>query len=1302
MREVFVSELTKEILGPRRGSTETLEADPLDEYLTGVLIPVGQYTDLIGEIEESDELSGENGASDEIEDTSDVTLSGSGSFSPSLDPKKRPSSMGMSFTVSTKKPSMKICVSWGEYKVESINKKNKVYRRNPRVRIIAFNGSDGKKFILDEARNLVFRIFVRKVNDNPISRRISLFLVNEKKTSSTGKLVVESCIFQPQIRVIFLAGTELFREEAKLSGGMEEAALSTLYKHRSVNVRGHMCSAIQKEFDPQNIPNLIREKIPGDALDGPAFTWIDGKESLEIDDAERLDFLTPDIRTEFIPMYLIPSPKYEINEKDNGLYASELAEAGDSKTLQKLLSPLMDGFELWISRNKDNAKSLPPEEQKILSLFQTDSESVLRRMRLGLQILISDERARLAYCFANKAVEIQNQWKRNNTSLKWRPFQIAYQLLTLESVTNPLSENRDMCDLLWVPTGAGKTEAYLAVLAYTLALRRLGSFGSPDITDGTAAITRYTLRLLAIQQFRRTLSVVTACEYLRVFKVEDSGKIGWRPSGCGLEQDSIWGSTPFTVGLWVGQGVSPNHLEDRYNSDGAITRLKADPNKNDTTDPAQVTQCPACNTLLAIPSDGLRRGKRELHYVFKSSAPDFVIPSLEELNNEQVFKLTHISKVRHKNKKYVTLSIMLEFQDTVSPRILSKFMDHLISKINGKNVILELASTHYSKPGYFFRSYTSSYRNKRIQKDYDFDIFCPNPDCQLSKEWTGALPAGMVHDRSIDELAIEEKRLPNGYKNIDIVNPFQIGNNYTSDRIPIPALTVDDQVYRRLPSVLVATVDKFARPAFEPKASSIFGNVDFHHPIFGYYRGFSHCSGQDKHPTPSGRNNNAYVAVNKKRSPDLILQDELHLIEGSLGGMVGIYETAVDFLCTENGNKPKYLASTATIRNSRDQVKSVFSRDIQVFPTFGLNSDDRYFLHEFEDHPLNDEIPGRLYLGVGCPGRGPLTPLYRIFSRLLKIGNDHSNSSNVDRFWTVTGYFNAIRELAGALALYRQDIPQRLDYISTPFKTRSLSEDQVIELSSRVDTTFLPFILEKLEQRHQDGKSEAVDALFTTSMFGTGIDVSRLGLMLVNGQPKTTSAYIQSTGRIGRANGGLVITFLRVSRPRDLSHYEYFTGFHRQLHRFVEPVAAFPFAPRVVDRTIGPVSVMVLRNMKNSTQTWQLDESASIMGKVLHSNAEVSLLPDIFEDRAMSQPPNRRTKNSLIHGEVIKKLEIWEQENKRSNGSNRDVKYVEYSGVSNDVVLGDAAHKHSKTHSTVYDDAPQSLRDIEETTSFEI
>ncbi len=1309
MREIFVTDLVRDILGPRNGPFERMKESPLSEYITGVLAPLCIPENLSYEELETGDIpdTGETGEDDE---TTDTDIQPPPLLQPALNPQNLPSSFGISFMITAinkTEPTLEVCLTWARYVKQ--NQENSWYwERSPRCAILQIKrvgnqvfwfDSSGKQTSQQNAEISFHVLFTRKNN----GLLVNMYMVNRIQimTVTEDQNFVECCIFQPQIRVVCGDGTEIIAcEDINQQISAEEREMAFLYRHRPLMARGFLCSAIWKDIDPANPWNgkLYFETCIND----PPFGWPDGQ---IIPQQEREKFLVPHVRSEFVPIYSIPFPDMDWPfryGRPPECRATVLASKFNADFLRSWLAPLVEGYREWIENLRNQADQFHTTQREITDRLISRCNDVLRRMNTGLDLILTDDDVRLCFCFANMAMDLQSQWVRKQP-LIWRPFQLGYILTVLESLANPDSPDRDICDLLWVPTGAGKTEAYLFLIIFNLALRRRKALRNRHPEAGVSVITRYTLRLLTIQQFRRLLTAITACEYLRVDGLGERLNVGWAPADYGNWNGYLWGTVPFSAGLWVGGGVTPNRMGDTWSGEhkisGAISILKGHRGEGE---PAQVINCPACGTILSVPETGIN-GNKTLHLVIKSSASSHQIWNTCQQFANQVFKNITIKSIRvtsHTTKNFFTLSLELLINGRAGAREIDNLWNDLLrNKIPGDPILL---SARASRPGYFIRRFQTG-RGQQQEEEYDFEIFCTNPECSLHRPWCAGAPAGLIHDGQAAVTApsggiqnIPDMTGQNRF--IHIQNHFRLsGNPFISDRIPIPAYTVDEQVYHRLPSVVVSTVDKFARPAFEPRASALFGNVDHYHCIWGYYRqGTPPLSAQNinGHPSPAGRSKNPnYVQTGPVRPPDLIIQDELHLIEGPLGSLMGFYETAVDFLCKEGGNIVKYIASTATIRNAEDQIQAVFARRLAIFPPPGLDISDRFFIREREIHPLDDQIPGRLYVGICAPRRGPHTPIYKIYARLLQTAENNKNSQGIDPFWTLTGYFNAIRELAGTRALYRQDIPARLRLIGGN-SSRTLTDDRVIELSSRIDSTELPALLEILTSSYPD----APDALFTTSMFGTGVDIPRLALMVVNGQPKTTSSYIQATGRVGRTRGALVVTFLRASRPRDLSHYEFFCGYHRQLQRFVEPVTVYPFAPGVLDLAAGPLIVFILRNMRNTTIRWHEELSASQMGKN-RNVPEVQNLPYILELRVNSQPATIRPDTNQVKSVILSKLDRWQNIAKLADS----LRYVEYAinvPPRYDVVLGDSWHQHER-RTVVYENAPQSLREIEETCGFE-
>jgi hypothetical protein len=1314
LRDNLVLRLVRLLHGPQGGPAEVLPADrnPADEYITGILAPrpdpnaaaAGPVHDIDGD---ADTIEGDVD-SDEDEDDPAVIAAGS-AFSPALDPRSLPRSIGLTFVVEADEPQINICATYARY----FRMEDDRWQRQPHCFV------SGNKAVVDGAvfsgpANTEIRIRRTAIPGRSTAHRISVFLINAASPQDDPERPPspESLIFQPQIRVV-LGGKcrpdSLLRKRVPslkhcLEPGMlEEESLDLLYRDRPILARGHMCAAVWREIDPEN--------SSPDSKASP-FKWIDEN---VVPVTDRATFQSADIRTEILPLYSVCAPVTDWNPTYGAapeLDPEKISELWDGSALRSALSPLPDAYNRWIQRQRTAAADLDSMQhvaQRHLDLCDVAKDRLLAAINL-----LSDERnldIRLAFCFANKTIALQANWKAQK--IQWYPFQLAFILLCIPGIAVPHHSDRGICDLLWFATGVGKTEAYLGLSAFTLALRRLraerDNQGFRGDT-GVGVISRYTLRLLTIQQFRRALGMITAAEFLRVQSVE-GGAIGWRPRQCSIADSYLWGTARFSAGLWVGGGVTPNRLENVGWPEqiyGALEILQSNQIGTGVGEPAQILQCPCCGTHLAISQP--RREERpafppghvdRLHFVFycETKIPTLA-PAILSSPRLQITTAT-ISALPAPN--YHILSIdFVALNDGVSARDIDDWWATTVTPVLGRWATLQ--STRASRPGYFFRTYLTQ---QRKEKRSNFEIYCPAPKCGLAGlVWKEKAPVP-IQARAAGQPDWQE-----------VIRPFQSSSDpNTGTRSPIPALTVDDQIYRHPPSLVVATVDKFARLAYEPRASSIFGHVTHYHGRQGYYRAgaLSHLNPGDDHPPVPALTRE----VNKLPPPDLILQDELHLIDGPLGSMVGIYETAIDALAEKRTDDAvvslKYITSTATARLAGEQVKALFARSLAQFPPPGLTADDNFFSLTSERHPMESLAPGRLYLGVCAPGKGAQTPIVRIWSTLLQgVYEEQQNgrpAGELDGYWTLVGYFNAIRELAGATGLLRQDIVQRLSHIAMGNAARPVAES--IELSSRADALQLPALLSRLDTAFP---SDALDVAFVTSMFGTGVDVSRLALMCVHGQPKTSSSYIQATGRVGRREGGLVVTFLRASRPRDLDHYEFFAGYHRQLYRAVEPVTVAPFSPRARERALGPLCVVMLRQAAEILgypvhAEWRREQR--ITGGLLTGSwrmatarmtPEVVALAKLFEIRAQQQPDGRRPNASTTADEVKSELDVWNNLARRSNIANNALLYNEYSMTadpSHPVVLGDAQHQRRQLE-VAYEDAPQSLRDVEPTTGFKV
>ena len=411
----------------------------------------------------------------------------------------------------------------------------------------------------------------------------------------------------------------------------------------------------------------------------------------------------------------------------------------------------------------------------------------------------------------------------------------------------------------------------------------------------------------------------------------------------------------------------------------------------------------------------------------------------------------------------------------------------------------------------------------------------------------------------------------------------------------IPAVVVDEEIYRLLPAMMISTVDKFAQMAWKGETQMLFGRVNGRCSRHGFRS--PEIDDTDSHPRKDHHPSARTTKMGFLRPPDLIIQDELHLISGPLGTLVGLYETAVDRLCSWQVNgktvRPKVIASTATIRKAVDQARSLFLRNVSIFPPNGLDARDNFFS---VDREPGKEHPGRLYIGIMAPGMRLKATLIRVYTAILSASQKLLNQYGLDAdpWMTLVGYFNSIRELAGMRRLVDDDVAARLQSMDQRgLAKRKIPPDGMEELTSRKGSKDIPTILDRMEVRFEPGaavqknqnKSREkkkknklpIDVLLATNMVSVGVDVQRLGLMVVAGQPKTTAEYIQATSRVGRKYPGLVATVFNWTRPRDLSHYETFEYYHATFYKHVEALSVTPFSARALDRGLTALLVALIR-----------------------------------------------------------------------------------------------------------------------------
>jgi hypothetical protein len=448
----------------------------------------------------------------------------------------------------------------------------------------------------------------------------------------------------------------------------------------------------------------------------------------------------------------------------------------------------------------------------------------------------------------------------------------------------------------------------------------------------------------------------------------------------------------------------------------------------------------------------------------------------------------------------------------------------------------------------------------------------------------------------------------------------------------IPAVVVDEEVYRLLPSLLIATVDKFAQMPWKGETQMLFGRVNSYCPRHGY--GSPELTCGESHREAGALPATRTIPAGPLRPPDLIIQDELHLISGPLGTLVGLYETAVDQLCEWEAHgqrvRPKLVASTATIRRAREQVFQLYLRQVNVFPPPGLDARDNFFAVQ---RPPSAAVPGRTYVGIAAPGTRVKALLIRVYVAAMAAAQKlyEQDKAAVDPYMTTVGYFNAIRELGSMRRAVDDAVNTRLRAAHLRgLARRYLTPDGVEELTSRKRAADIPKTLDRLELSFggDPKKGKPIDVLLATNMISVGVDVSRLGLMVVGGQPKTTAEYIQATSRVGRRFPGLVLVVYNWARPRDLSHYERFEHYHATFYKQVEPLSVTPFSPRALDRGLTGVLAALIRL---SGESFNPNDGA---GKVRKDHPSVMMATEVIARRA-----GVATASAAVEQETRKRIE---------------------------------------------------------------
>lgn len=1078
--------LAADLVGPWDGPDETVVGNPRGRYLAGALAPVKVDPTVATDSETAPPAAQErlddlragdqalltpcdpsSGGVPEADDF-EVTETDDPEEADDKGPASKliaPSSMGLRFRIATPGPSLAFTARWGAYsprrEADDDGRIRTHYDRTPHEHTVVLDadrllpGADLDLRLLEANGSVEVALGVEVLADGDGTSIVEVALQNRRVTD--GTLPPRQWLFQAELEVAGADGSAMFLPIqdplVALPSGLdeEEARLELLYRDRLEFAVGRTCSATWTTVDPTAEGVWRQDLTPGSRA---AFR----------------------VRTTWIPQAEVPQT---VASGVEGVLLSmaRLATASRSEVVEGL-APLITGYRGWLTERRTDAVDLPDHLRTIAQDAIEDAGVTADRLQEGLDLLAADEDAFRAFRFMNRVMADQRvhsqvaQARSEDPTLSsvdalarviadgeraasWRHFQIGFILMQLPSLTDPTAMRRSSdaarAELLFFPTGGGKTEAYLGLAAYTFAIRRLqGVVDSPDGPldggDGVAVLMRYTLRLLTTQQFQRATTLVCAAELAR------------------REDPDTWGAEPFRIGLWVGSNVSPKSYDEAEEQIKAALATEGRPYGITVL---QLQRCPWCGTPISPQQ--------------------------------------HITLDRKRRRVLVRCGARL------------------------------------------------------------------GTECPFAE-------GGTVDDG-------------------------------------LPVLTVDEEIYRHPPTYLLATVDKFARISREGQAASLFGYVAERCPRHGYRHPDTPtavCSGSS-HRAAGNLPAVTIQPAGRLRPPDLVIQDELHLITGALGTAVGLFEVAVDTLCswrrgadaaTASPVHPLVVASTATSRNAEAQVRRLYGRGIEIFPPRVLDVSDTYFSRE---EPVTAEHPGRRYLGVCAHGAKLTLTEIRVSEILLLAGQKllDAHGAAADPYLTLVGYFSATRELAGMRRYLDDDVATR---ITNPDKDSGYPRRgtwglEIGELTSRVSSTDITKTLDRLAvpfdpewdstQAHRRNAAlrradkpvprrageRPYDVVLATSMLQVGVDVGRLGLMLVVGQPKNTAEYIQASSRVGREahKPGLVVTLANRSRPRDMAHYEQFEHYHRTFYAHVEALSVTPYSDSSLERGLTGVLVAIAR-----------------------------------------------------------------------------------------------------------------------------
>lgn len=966
-------------IGPFRtiDGEEVLAVNPRSLYLTGVLwgahdvdeAPAGDD----GPVEDDPQGVWTNeGVDHDDNDNEDLPED--------VDDQGKRRSLAMSFRVATTAETAELDIGFGTYSqiyVRFLDREHLLWQRISHLHTVTLNLATPSSQTTLTSGQHVYTVGVVSRVDKHDTRLVTVWVRNETGKDSVAHST-EAAFFQTSVSI---AVNNLMPYASK---GRSEDRLDLLYRNIVDLAVGHGTDV------------SVSRTEQGYLVESNALPVVE------------VAAMTPDVADE-------EGVPYHIGMKDL---------AGFNSGAQAGVERILTDYGNWISGQRRHLSDIDPVHLESATANLDRCEEFLNEVHAGWRLVQQNDEVRLCLADASLAMHYQRisstvQTRKTElidgrvcvsglsphtsepqTTPKWRPFQIAFVLASLPKMVDADHAARGNVDVVWMPTGGGKTEAYLGLAAFTILWqRRMATKADPqNRTPSTKVLMRYTLRLLTVQQYLRSASLICALEVIR------------------RTQPDRYGLGEVRIGTWVGASTTPLKREI------AVKRLR-DALKSKEPHGFLLSRCPWCGAAMG----------------------------------------------------------------EITERLLIGYEIVSLPQGKGKRVLAH----------------------------------CPDSDCPFTRR----------------QIMIGKATVERG----------------------LPVLEVDEDVYGFPPDFVIGTVDKVAMMWSQTDAQRIFGLRD----------------GERFAPPPA-----------------LFIQDELHLINGPLGSLNGMYEVMLEELCkTDGGNAPLYVASTATTRDYDKQIGALYNRTASLVPPPGIDINDGFFSRVSNDQPT------RMYVGVCASGGTPnavvqMSVLAGLahFVPALEDVVEQSSSVSVDPYWTDVVFFSSRAALGTLTSRVESDMSTELDRLRRASGISSGRRDESGQRANRrwlsqpreITATASENVTDVLDDLGiAMGAANAIDLCFATSMIEVGLDVPRLGLMTVIGQPKGSSQYIQVTGRVGRSLNApaLVVDVLGTRTPRDRSHYERFTSWHRRLYAAVEGASVTPFTDRALDRSLPSIAAVLAQTL---------------------------------------------------------------------------------------------------------------------------